>query len=348
MSDIDMFETRTMLEPVVKNFSPRRFLLKTFFPGINTFGTPKVDLDFVRGSRTMAPFVGNGFGSKTVERRGFTTQTFEPQLVAPDLVTTADQMLHRRAGETVYAAKTPAERAAEQLGKDLSDLDDMVSRTEEWMAAQTLFTGQVRMLGDGVDETIYYWPEDPADQPVVTLTGDDLWTADKSNPLENIRGWKRKVSLQSGFTPRMVVMGAKVVDAFMKNKAINEALDNRRKEQGKIEPKDLDEGVTFYGTLEGVDFYGYDEQSYNEATKKLEVLVPEDKLLLGAPGRGRMLYGAVPIADPAESTFTFYESPRVPDSWVSKKNPEGRIVALKSKPVPNPGVADAYLVAKVV
>ncbi|WP_284069242.1 major capsid protein [Escherichia coli] len=35
----------------------------------------------------------------------------------------------------------PAERAAEQLGKDLLELDEMVNRREEWMCAQVLFYG---------------------------------------------------------------------------------------------------------------------------------------------------------------------------------------------------------------
>lgn len=348
MSEIDIFETRTMLEPVVLHFAPRRFLLKTFFPGLKTFGTSKVDLDFVRGSRTMAPFVGKGFGSKTVERRGFTTKTFEPALVAPDLLTTAEQLLYRQPGENVYNAKSQSERAAEQLGQDLSDLDDMISRREEWMASQVLFNGQVDIVGEGVYDTIYYWPEEASQQPTVTLTGSDLWTHDSSDPTAQMRKWKRRISLTSGFTPRSVVMGSKVVDAFVKNKAISAYLDNRRKEMGKIEPKDEGEGVTYYGTIESVDFYGYDEQVFNEQTQKVEVLVPEDKILLGSTGRGRMLYGAVAIVDVPSNSMDVYESPRVPDSWVSKRQPEGRIVALKSRPCPNPGVVDAYLVVKVV
>lgn len=122
MPDIDIFERRTMLEPVIQNFEPRRFLLRTFFPGISTFNTEKVDLDFVRGGRTMAPFVGKGYGSKTVERHGFETKTLRPPLVAPDLVTTAEHLLNRLPGENIYNAKSPQERAAEQLGKDLVEL----------------------------------------------------------------------------------------------------------------------------------------------------------------------------------------------------------------------------------
>ncbi|HDV9491845.1 MULTISPECIES: major capsid protein [Citrobacter freundii complex] len=347
MPNIDIFERRTMLEPVVQNFEPRRFLLRTFFPGVDTFNTLKVDLDFVRGGRTMAPFVGKGYGSKTVERRGFETKTLQPPLVAPDLVTTAEQLLNRQPGENIYNAKSPQERAAEQLGKDLVELDEMVNRREEWMCAQVLFNGQVDIVGPGVEDTVYFWPEDDADKPYLELTGGDLWTAATSDPLQNIRNWKRKVSLTSGFTPRTAVMGAKVVDAFVKNEALSKYLDNRRKELGRIEPKDLEEGVTFYGTIEGVDFYGYDELVFNDVTGKQEPLVPEDKILLGAPGRGTMLYGAVELADEAEKLLTVVESPRVPDTWVSRK-PAGRFVAMKSAPLPNPGVADAYLVAKVV
>lgn len=97
-----------------------------------------------------------GFGSKTVERRGFVTRTLEPPLVAPDLVTTAELLLNRLPGENIYNAKSPAERAAEQLGKDLLELDEMVNRREEWMCAQVLFTGQVDIVGEGVDDTVYF------------------------------------------------------------------------------------------------------------------------------------------------------------------------------------------------
>lgn len=347
MPDIDIFERRTMLEPVIQNFEPRRFLLRTFFPGVTTFNTKKVDLDFVRGGRTMAPFVGKGYGSKTVERRGFETRTLEPTLVAPDLVTTAEDFLNRQPGENIYNAKSPQERAAEQLGTDLADLDDMVNRREEWMCSQVLFSGEIDVIGPGVEKTVYFWPEDDAEKPYLELTGADLWTSDSSDPLENVRNWKRRVSLMSGSTPRVAVMGAKVVDAFVANLKLSTYLDNRRKELGKIEPKDLEEGVTFYGTIEGVDFYGYDELVFNDVTGKMEPMVPEDKLLLGAPGRGKMLYGAVVLADETEKAFTQVESPRVPDTWVSRK-PEGRFVAMKSAPLPNPGVADAYMVVKVV
>ncbi|MFI0605716.1 major capsid protein [Escherichia coli] len=344
---VDIFERRTMLDAVIQNFKPRRFLISTFFPGFQTFNTKTVELDFVRGGRDMAPFVGKGFGSKTVERRGFVTRVLNTPLVAPDLVTTADLLLKRLPGENIYNSKAPKERAAEQLGKDLLELDELVNRREEWMCAQVLFTGQIDIVGEGVDETVYFWPEDEGDKPYIELTGDDLWSSVKSDPLINIRNWKRRVLLTSGFTPRVAVMGAKVVDAFVKNEAIDKYLDNRRKELGHIKSEDLEEGVTYYGKIESIDFYGYDELIFNDKTGKAEPLVPEDKILLGSPGRGEMLYGAVELVDDAENTLTLVESPRVPDTWVTRK-PAGRYVAMKSSPLPNPGVADAYLVAKVV
>lgn len=48
---VDIFERRTMLDAVIQNFKPRRFLISTFFPGFQTFNTKTVELDFVRGGR---------------------------------------------------------------------------------------------------------------------------------------------------------------------------------------------------------------------------------------------------------------------------------------------------------
>lgn len=343
--DISIFETRTMLEPIEQNFAPRTFLLRMFFPEVKTFESESVDLDYVKGSQSMAPFVGKRYGSKTVERTGYTTKSYKPPMVAPDMVTEADNLLNRSPGENIYTAKTPQERASEQLGKDLADLDDMITRREEWMCSQTIFNGQVNVVGPGVSDVIMFW--DGVDDPYMELTGTDLWTDSGSNPLSNLRAWKREISLKSGFTPTVVVMGARAVDAFIDNAALQKSLDNRRITLGQIKPEDLEPGVTYYGNIEGLDFYGYDAQVFDDVSGEMELMVPEDLIVVGSPGQGRMLYGAVAITNEKTEEIEIYASPRVPDTWVTKK-PAGRTVAMKSKPLPNPGVVDSMLIVKVV
>lgn len=42
---------------------------------------------------------------------GYQTKTYTPPLVAPEKVTTVDDLLIRRPGESLYSGRTPAERA---------------------------------------------------------------------------------------------------------------------------------------------------------------------------------------------------------------------------------------------
>lgn len=55
----DIFDCRTMLDAVEQMVRPRTFLRDLFFNGANpvTFGTTAVDIDIVKGTRKMAPFV---------------------------------------------------------------------------------------------------------------------------------------------------------------------------------------------------------------------------------------------------------------------------------------------------
>lgn len=80
------------------------------------------------------------------------------------------------------------------------------------------FSGMVEIVGTGVEETVYFWPDNDADKPYLELTGDDLWTSAASDPLVNVRNWKRKVSLTSGFTPRVAVMGLKLLMPSLQTK----------------------------------------------------------------------------------------------------------------------------------
>lgn len=62
------------------------------------------------------------------------------------MVTTAEDMLKRSPGEDIYGAKSPNQRAAEQLTKDMIEMDDMITRREESMCAQALFEEKLTLL----------------------------------------------------------------------------------------------------------------------------------------------------------------------------------------------------------
>jgi hypothetical protein len=337
-----MFETRRMLRMMEQMKPANMFLRNTFFSNVSRSDREFVDIDIIKGKRRMAAFVSPIIGGQTVERQGYTTQSYKPLLIAPDMQTRAEDVLQRAAGENVYGAMSPSERASEILGRDLSEMDAMIPRREEWMCAQALFTGALTMTGEGVNESLSFGL---ASDHNVTLSAGSKWTDSGIDPIANLRTWRRKVIQDSGVNPDTVLLGASVVDAFIKNEEIRKQLDITRLNMGQIDPRTLPNGVTYYGRITSLalDLWGYDEWYLDDAGAE-QPMIPVNKVLMASTqARTELLYGAVYEAD-VNQTFI---ADRVPKSWTQPK-PSARFVALKSRPLPVPTQIDAFLVATVV
>lgn len=340
---IDIFSTRTMLAALDQAVKPKTFLLTTFFPGLRQFDTKHVDIDIIKGKRRLAPFVSPRMQGKVVEKLGYSTNTYAPPYIKPKMATTAYEILNRAAGEIVYQDNaSPAQRAATRVGEELAELEAMIVRREEWMAAQVLNTGQVSVVGDGVDDVIDF--QFPADHKVI-LTGTALWTDANSKPLDDFRQWRRKVIKDSGISPTLAIFGADVIDAFLNHDDVKNLLDTRRVDLGMIDPQILPEGVTYYGYIKdvGLDIYGYDEW-YLDDNGDEQPMMPVDKILLGSTRtRNSRLYGAIQDLD-AGADFAVS---RYPKSW-TEKDPSMRFVMLQSAPLVALLQPDAFMSIKAV
>lgn len=341
---MDMFETRTMIQMLEQMKPARTFLKDTFFGRARTFDTEHVDIDIYKGKRRMAPFVAPVIGGVTVQRLGYKTNSYKPALVAPDMITTAVDLLKRAPGETVYSAQSPNERMAMQLGRDMAELDSLITRREEWMCAKALFTGQIPMVGEGVNDIVSF---DLAQSHNITLGSGGApakWGAQGADPLKNMRDWRRLIIQDSGASPNVVVMGTSALDKFIEDETVAKALDNRRVDRGLIDPLVLPNGVTYWGYIKEIacDIYSYDEW-YLDDDGVEQPMVPTDLVLMSSTNaRMELLYGAV--ADVDLGTFALA---RVPKSWTLPK-PSSRFVQLRCRPLPVPVQIDAVVVAKVV
>ena len=349
---MNIFETRTMLAAIREGFGARSFLRDRYFSNVRTFDTARIDIDIVKGKRRLAPFVHPKIGGKTVERAGFRTDSYEAPEVSPDMVTTAEDMLNRSPGEHIYGARSPQERAAEQLGRDLLELDEMITRREEAMAAEALFTGKITIVGEGYDEELHYWPSDPAERPYIELVGDAVWSNSASTPTLDLRHARRDIT-KTGATPTDVIMGTDALDAFLARlEAQKMALDYRRVDMGHIDPQHLPNGVTYWGYLKdsALDVYTYDEWYIDDEGVE-KPMVPGNLVLVGSPQVATtMAYGVVSLMRGSGDNAApeFYGERRVPDSWTQRKNPAGRIVQIKSKPLPIINQIDGFRVIKVL
>lgn len=336
---IDLFSTRTMLEAVRQMQPVRTFLKNTFFTNVRTFDTEHVDVDIIKGKRRMAPFVSPKIGGKVVERLGYRTNTYKAPMLAPKLATTAEQLLKRLPGEPLYSGMSPEDRAAEQLGRDLAELDEIITRREEWMCAQALFTGQIHIVGDGVDEVIDFGLTNKE-----VLAGTAKWSDPNSDPLADLKRWRREIIKASGFSPDIVIMSSDAADAFLAHEKVQKLLDLRLVDTGQINPQTLPNGATYIGRIAevGVNIYTYDEW-YLDDDGIEKPMVPEKTVLMASTAaRFDMLYGA--FIDAEEGVF---DLPRIPRSWV-EKDPSVRWVQMISRPLPVPQNIDSIYVATVL
>lgn len=333
---VSLFEPRTMLEMVNTKYRARSFLRDRFFTRTETFNTETVDIDIVGpGKRKMAAFVNPRLGSSFDERDGYTTHTFKPAYIAPSRITTAEDAMKRLPGETLYSDRGPDARARQILAEDLVELDKQITRREEWMCAQALTTGKITVKGEGVDAEVNFWPSATQDQPTTTLS--TLWTSNDANPLTDLRTIARSVAQKSGLTPVEIICGAKAVDCLLDRlKGDNTALNSRRIDLGQINPRELADGVSYVGALRlpNLDVLTYDEYFLDEESNTEKPMIPDNLVIMACRNvRCTRAYGLVNVMDLANNTSRFVVGDRVPNSWLSIRNPAGRVLELKSAPL---------------
>ena len=67
---ISIYDPRTMGKLVERMPKVHTFIRDTFFRNVETFDTVKIDVDFRKGKRALAPFVHKKIGGVTIENEG--------------------------------------------------------------------------------------------------------------------------------------------------------------------------------------------------------------------------------------------------------------------------------------
>lgn len=336
---ISIFDTRTMLQVVENTVKPKTFLKDMFFGNTRTVDTENIDVDIIKGKRRVSPFVSPIKEGQVVERLGYTTNSYKAPLTKPKMVTNAETLMKRSAGEALYSGKSPDERAAEQLARDLVELDDIITRLEEVMCAKALFEGKVRVKGDGVDELIDFHLTNKE-----ALADGAKWSQTGATPLEDLKRMKSNILNSSAINPNVAIFGKKALELFLSNPKVLELLDLRLVETGQIDPMDLPNGATYIGRLKmpAVNIYTYEDWYIDEETGEEKALVPENMVWMGSTNaRFDFVYGA--YIDLKMGTM---DLPRIPKSWTIE-DPSSRYVQMISRPLPIPHQIDSMYILYV-
>lgn len=237
------------------------------------------------------------------------------------------------------------------MQRDFTELDEMITRREEWMCCQALFTGKIPILdknGKAIQAEIDFNFTNK-----VVLKDAEKWNKTQGGKIKQLKAWRKQVQKTGFVNCNMCIMGDEALESFLADEEVLKMLDVERYDLAVIKPKELPNGVTYIGTLqgEGMDIYSYNEWYLDNWTNKEKAdnkpLVPTNAvILLSTEAEYSMYYGAVGIVDEAGKTIAVVEGSRIPEQWVERK-PARRFLQLNSAPLCVPHEVDSWYVAIV-
>lgn len=168
----DYYEPKFLMGVIKKSPGLKTFFKGRFFRNVVTFPNEKVSFEFQEGKRRLAPYVSPRIGSETIERDEYLPKTYTAPLVAPNRVITNDTIAQKLLGEAqCNSGVTPDERAAKIAAQDIMDLQDTITRREEFMCARVKQDGKLTIKGKGVNEVVDYGFDN-----IAVLDASDRWT----------------------------------------------------------------------------------------------------------------------------------------------------------------------------
>lgn len=294
------------LLPIVERIkTPDKFLSTTFFPNEVVTTQDILALEYTKQHRRLAPYLVKGSRGVNMSRERSQVKFYKAPLIGAKRVIGLEDISQRAIGESpIFSTKTPGERAAELQARDLRDLLNMIDNRREQMSAELLTTGKVTVRGyadDGqvVDEAEI---EFAAGMPKQTTA----WDGANADIYGDLKTVSETIQESAGMIPTVMVCGGNVEDYLLGNKKILDWLTIPTRQNltmATLEPRYTNPQVRFIGRLNALnlEIYSYNLTYVDDLTGQTKPFIPADHAIIGVPGNGKMMYGAVNWLDSAGS-----------------------------------------------
>lgn len=343
MPELNFFDTYVLMAISEEIVPQQTFFKDRYFPtgAGDVFAADKVLTEYRKGSRKMAAVVSPSVGDIPTERRGYSISEYQPAFVAPSRILTMDDLRKRGYGEALYPGMTPAARAAQLQLDDLTDMENLITRREEWMAVQTMINNSCTMQeyidADTVGDTIHIQFYDGASEHNYTVS--EKWDTAGGDFFGDVKSMCRMLS-RRGLRAADLVLGSDAADAILENEQVQRLLDkNSGIITGQIEQElSKYDGVVFMGT---VNFGGFKlnlisvDETYVDDNDKEQKYFPATSAMVTAPACGHMMYGQITQIDFGSTEPVSHASARVP-KFILDQPRDIRKLRLASRPLAAP------------
>ena len=251
----ELYRTSILLGAFVQIPPAATFLRDRLFARVQTTDADLVSIEFYRGRQKLAPFCSRYSKGIAVPREKEQLSLFSPPFIKPNRMLHADDLLRRNIGGNRNGGNA-TNRDAELLVIDQQELDASISRTENWMCSQVLFSGKVQCKDGDTGEIVAEIDYGPISKTVLAK----FWSDTTSKPLDDFKAAQRLVSGACGFAANMIVMGRLAGDAFESNPSVLESYNMLHIQPGVLSADFEQFGVVLLGTWRGVPLYVSEEQ----------------------------------------------------------------------------------------
>ena len=325
------------------------FFRDRYFPtgAGDIYAANKVLVEYRDGDNEMAPFMVLDADPINVKRKGYEIHDYEPTCIKQARNLTADQLKLRGFGEAILSNSTEEERAAKLVSEDLALLERRITRTEEYLCAQTMINNGFTVQ-EHLDETHtrtvqvkFYDPLGSNDGAyTITQWGAGTTFADVAADIEAMCD----ALSERGLPVVDLVIGRKVRDFLLSMSDFRDLVNKQSgiivTEGGIRQTLSRYQGVTFLGTI---NFNGYDlnvivsNEQYSAVSGGSVVRTnyfPATSMMVTAPAAGHLMYAHIVHMDENGDVQTI-TGKRVPDLFVDRKR-KTREIILESRPLAAP------------
>lgn len=240
MPEVIQYNRRTLLAAVAAANPPSTFLQDLLIKKDNTHDTKYIEIDKVSAGHRLAAYTDRAGNPVQVDKPGFDSTLDVIPYTKQIMTLTPEDLEIRSPGNTIYESGSPKAKMDQKVGEWLGELDKRIVRLEEYQTAYGLTNGTVVVSGDGLASyTIDF--QRHADNTGAALTGDNRWgyaSPDIAGNMKDGAAQMRKPGINGG-SPTICLLGLTAGEKYVDDTTIADKLDNRRIEQGVINPRKL-------------------------------------------------------------------------------------------------------------
>ena len=348
--------TVRMLDAYRQQVEAPRFLSGFFgSPARNFHNTEDVEIDILREDEEVAVTVADiTAGPRLNEATKLTNKRFTPPVFKEAGPISAYRLPKRQPGVDPYTDPN-FQANAMVAALDISrKCEQKVRRAVELMASQVLQTAKLALIDDtGAGTFAVDFKPKAAHFPT---TGTSWVTIGSSTPIDDVESLCDVILTNGRSEPENAIFGRTAMMNFMKSTQVQTIADNRRFNLIQLDaPTMRGQGGKYRGTLVAgqyrLNLWTYGGRYKHPQSGVITKYVADDSVIILAPGRLDLTYGAIPTIGPLDPRVLPFLPGRVSSSangidlhqtaWIEKDN-TALTVQVSARPLTIPTAIDTF------